>query len=150
MPRAPKAPVAISTLRRLVAAGPAVFAVTTLPAVAFAAEVFGVETATAVAVVGWVLLTPLSAIVSEGERDVVDGDGADGGRPVDVPNPWWGTWETREPEPGDPLDRLRERYAEGEIDEAEFERRLGLLLDTEDADPATARERVRERPGRND
>ncbi|QLG27782.1 SHOCT domain-containing protein [Halorarum halophilum] len=85
-----------------------------------------------------------------GERDVADGDGADGDRPVDVPNPWWGTWETREPDPSDPLDRLCERYAEGEIDEAEFERRLGLLLDTEDTDPATARERLREHTGRND
>lgn len=111
---------------------------------------FGVETATAVAVVGWVLLTPLSAFATGEALDVADGDEADDGRPVDVPNPWLGTRETRESGSSDPLDRLRERYAEGEIDEAEFERRLGLLLDTEDADPATARERVREHPGRND
>ena len=47
----------------------------------------------------------------------------------------------------DPVDRLRERYAEGDIDETEFERRLDLLLDTENADAETARERVRERTG---
>ncbi|WP_345777006.1 SHOCT domain-containing protein [Halorarum salinum] len=46
-----------------------------------------------------------------------------------------------------PLSRLRERYAAGEIDEAEFEHRLDLLLETEDADAATARERLREWEG---
>lgn len=138
------------TIARFLAAGPAVFAVATLPTVAFAAEVFGGEAAAAVAVVGWVLLTPLSALVAGEAFDNAEAGESGAGRPVDVPNPWWGTRGTRDPESSDPLDRLRERYAEGEIDEAEFERRLGLLLDAADADPTTARERVRERPGRND
>lgn len=35
-----------------------------------------------------------------------------------------------------PLDRLKRRYAEGEIDEAEFERRLERLLETGDESAA--------------
>jgi uncharacterized membrane protein len=39
---------------------------------------------------------------------------------------------------GDPVDEIRRRYAVGEIDEAEFERRLDLLVETEDASPEEA------------
>jgi uncharacterized membrane protein len=37
----------------------------------------------------------------------------------------------------DPLTTLRQRYANGEIDEAEFERRLELMLETEDVRQST-------------
>lgn len=50
-----------------------------------------------------------------------------------------------------PLDRLKRRYAEGEIDEDEFERRLERLLETEDesaaADYAERTRREREPEG---
>ena len=41
----------------------------------------------------------------------------------------------------DPLSILRTRYADGEIDDAEFERRLERLLETEDAGELTGRSR---------
>ncbi|WP_313694026.1 SHOCT domain-containing protein [Halorarum halobium] len=135
--------------RRLVGAAPAIFAVGTLPFVALSAILLGGQAAAIVAILGWFLLTPLSAVIQE-EVLADEGTGwnrteGDDDAVVERRNPWWGTVETREVEESDPLDRLRERYADGEIDEDEFERRLDLLLDTEDVGPETARERVRER-----
>jgi len=45
----------------------------------------------------------------------------------------------------DPIDELRARYARGELDDAEFERRLERLLETEDAEATGSRERVFDR-----
>ncbi len=45
----------------------------------------------------------------------------------------------------DPVEVLRDRYARGEIDEAELERRLDALLELEDVDDEAAVERTRDR-----
>lgn len=71
-------------------------------------------------IVGFAVVLPLAGILFDDEEETVAESGPD-------------------PEPDvDPLAELRRRYAEGEIDELEFERRLERLLETEDE--ATARE----------
>ena len=45
----------------------------------------------------------------------------------------------------DPIDELRARYARGELNDAEFERRLERLLETEDAEVGGSKERVFDR-----
>ena len=111
------------------------FAVITLPLGILAAIFFGLTAALAVFVVGWLLLTPASAILF--------GDPS--------PGPVWASDEVEElvhermkekvrerteESSADPLDELRTRYARGEIDELELERRLDSLLEMEDVDPA--------------
>jgi uncharacterized membrane protein len=81
----------------------------------------GVEQFWVAFVLGWVVLTPLSAVVfgddDERERWAEFGDeDADAAAPAD-----------RE----DALDLLRERYARGELDDVEFERKVERLLETE-------------------
>jgi len=49
--------------------------------------------------------------------------------------------ETDDADPPDPLSILRERYACGEIDEAEFERRVERLLETDSIETAKRRHR---------
>lgn len=51
--------------------------------------------------------------------------------------------EASEPPRSDPLDDLKRRYANGELDDDEFEARLERLLETEDED--AAREYIRRR-----
>jgi len=91
-------------------------AVVTLPAGILSAMLFGEGIAGIVFVVGWLLLVPAIAIVGD-EMLVEETD--------DDP-------EDRDDQ--DPIEALRDRYARGEIDEVEFERRLEGLLATEDAD----------------
>ncbi|MFC7069524.1 SHOCT domain-containing protein [Halobaculum lipolyticum] len=122
--------------RRLVDVAPGIVAVATFGAVALAA-ILGFESAVPVlAVLGWFVLTPLSAILGHVLVPDEEGEDATETTPESAPNPT--------PE-SDPVERLRERYAAGDIDEEEFERRLDLLLDTEGVDAVTARERLRSR-----
>jgi uncharacterized membrane protein len=102
----------------------AVVAVVTLPLGILTALFVGTEEAAVVFVVGWLLLVPLIAIVG----DELAGAGEEDGE-----------------EPAGPLEELKGRYARGEIDEAEFERRVDRLLETEEGDATAPRQRERER-----
>lgn len=110
------------------------FAFITLPLGILAAIIVGLSAALVVFVVGWLLLTPASAILF--------------GNPT--PGPTWADDEVEqlvqerikeqiraktEEQSTDPLDELRARYARGEIDELELERRLDALLEMEAVDP---------------
>jgi hypothetical protein len=117
---------------------PAVFAVGTLAVVALLAVLgFGSLVPVAV-VVGWLLLTPLSGILAYvlGVTDESDGLGAEIERETraalaDATRDGTGF---RDDPTENPLATLRDRYARGEIDEIEFERRVERLLETEDVD----------------
>jgi len=91
-----------------------VVAVGTLPVGILTAVFVGGIEALVVFVVGWLLVTPVLGIVAETVAGGDAGESAHG--------------ETAR----DPLETLRDRYASGEIGEAEFERRVERLLETED------------------
>jgi len=95
-----------------------IVAVVTLPLTVLAGVVFGDTAAGVVAVTGWLLLVPVLAILADhGGFDLIPG---------------WGDREAdAEQAAADPVDRLRDRYAAGELDDVEFERRLERLLETE-------------------
>lgn len=57
----------------------------------------------------------------------------------------WRTLRSDEDDTTDPVETLKRRYAEGEISEAEFERKLDHLMDTDETDHDTARERITDR-----
>ncbi len=69
-------------------------------------------------VVGFAAVLPAVSVIADA---YLDGSGSDGDGSVAE---------------DDPLDALRERYANGELTEAEFERKLERLLETEDRETA--------------
>lgn len=109
---------------------PAVFAVGTLGIGMLAAVLGAGELVPVVFVVGWFILTPLSAIL--GETKLVQ--------------EWLGgrhaTASSHDDSVGDDeaaLEELKRRYARGEIDEAEFERRTAMLLENDSIEDVAER-----------
>jgi len=89
----------------------------------FIALFAGIEWFPAVWVVGFAVLVPLVAVLS-GAEDESDAD--DDGEPID------------------PVERLKQQYANGELTDAEFEQRLESQLADEDSVVATDADRRRE------
>ncbi|PSQ09868.1 hypothetical protein BRC93_11780 [Halobacteriales archaeon QS_5_70_15] len=87
----------------------------------------------AIFVIGFAVVLPLVGILFD-----EDDEGPTGDRSPD---------RTDEREEEEPLERLKRRYAEGELTEEEFEHRLERLMETEDETSAADYPR-RERPGR--
>ena len=114
------------------------FAVVTLPLGILAAVFAGLSAAAVVFVVGWLLLTPVSAVLfgspgpsqSDEIQDLVE---------AQIKAEFS---DTLDDTTGDPVEKLRERYARGEIDERELERRLDALLEMEDIENAADSERI--------
>lgn len=108
----------------------AIIAVGTLPVGILTALFFGIVPAAVVFVVGWLFLVPIVAILQDtvGEPDPVDD--AVSQAMADAISDRTGDSSGAE----DPLEKLRERYAAGELDDVEFERKVERLLETEDID----------------
>ncbi|MFC7140745.1 SHOCT domain-containing protein [Halosimplex aquaticum] len=101
---------------RLLGGIAAVVAILTLPLGLLAGLFVSFEAAAVVFIVGWFLLTPLIPIVG---------------------NEIWPALRDRsgssdESAEESPLEELKARYARGEIDDAEFERRMERLVEVED------------------
>lgn len=95
----------------------ALIAVLTLPLGILTGLFVGLKAAAVVFVVGWFLLVPTVAIVGDELLPALGESVRDDSK--------------SEAESTDPLTELKERYARGEIDEAEFERRIERLLEVE-------------------
>lgn len=120
-------------------------AATVVTGVWLAAMFLGFDWWLAVLLFGYVVVVPVVAML-------FDEDGKHG------PEDWWDdTWDAvRDFERGDepsrardetPLEALRRRYAEGELTDEQFERKLERLLETEtleDVEERAARDRLRE------
>lgn len=118
-------------LERLFESLTAMVAVATLPLGILAAIFLGLPEAAAVFVVGWLLLVPVFGILSN-----VGSDPEEIERWMDVAE----RAKAMSREDGaaaeeKPLEALRERYARGEIDDAEFEARVERLVATEEIPP---------------
>ncbi len=136
-----------------------IVAVATLPAGILAAVFLGVFEAFLVFVVGWLLLVPVLGILMESLGQLESG-GSDASDSIEdaveqrVAESIAGSTPRGGAADGsagggtdeDPLETLRERYARGEIDDVEFERKLDRLIQTEDVEvpPEVSLDRVDE------
>lgn len=113
-----------------------VVAVATLPVGILAALFLGPLEGATVFVVGWLLLVPILGILT----DAVSGPGVDdeieGAVKERIAESIEGSSDGASARGSgeDPLEALRERYARGEIGDAEFERTLERLIATEDVE----------------
>lgn len=115
-------------------------AVTTLPLGILAGLFYGLTSAIVVFVVGWLLLVPVLGILTESKAKIAGGNRADDEVQKLVEQRMKEKMEEKLDDPPnrnttDPVEELRERYARGEIDEAELEHRLDILMEMEDIDP---------------
>ncbi|SDR32377.1 SHOCT domain-containing protein [Natronobacterium texcoconense] len=115
----------------------AITATATLPLGILAAVFLGFPAAAAVFVTGWLLLVPVFAIASDylGSSGHEIDEVAQVHERVTSHSSEHST-DTDRPSSDDPLETLRARYARGEIDDLEFERRLEQLVATEDGPEA--------------
>jgi hypothetical protein len=135
----------------LLGAATAIAAVATLPLGILAFIYLGAMQGVTVFVVGWLLAVPLFAILA----GVVGGEanlGLNAGSGVAeeaVESAIEGelTGDEDDEADADPLETLRERYATGEIDEAEFERRVDRLLETDESEYGSRAARSDREPG---
>ncbi|WP_435317488.1 SHOCT domain-containing protein [Haloarchaeobius sp. TZWSO28] len=91
--------------------------------------------------IGYAVVVPIVSILS-GEEDETDVLGETNRRMDEALDGAFDGRATREDLPSskrDALDTLRERYAQGELSEEQFERKLETLLDTETLEDARAR-----------
>ena len=110
-------------------------AVATLPLSLVAAIGVGWVAAAVVLALGWLVLVPMLASFSS-TIDVPFGRGGGGDWDPEAVERWMDVADRadsgQEADASGPLETLRARYARGEIDEAEFERRLDALVATDE------------------
>lgn len=124
----------------------AIAAVATLPIGLLTLFFLGWQAALAVFVVGWLLLVPVFGILLYVFGDETDESSEVGGQSADIAAAVHSAGVADDAPASDPLGALRDRYARGEINDDEFERRVDALLETDPAEPASlAAERVRDR-----
>ena len=111
----------------------AVVALAVLPAGILTGLFVGVTAAVAVVAVGYLFVLPATAVVLSalGLFATEPEDWENGEPPVTEPTASEADAPSND---ADPLADLRERYARGDIDDVEFERKLDRLIQTEDVD----------------